>query len=219
MKIAIDGGAATGKSSISEEVAKRLNIKYLNTGFLYRISTLFLIKNKNFTFDNPNFEEIKRLEIYFKDGKLSANFLFNENELTNIDISNNLSIVSSNKIVREHLLGFQKDFAKDDNVLLEGRDIGTVIMPNADYKFFLTVNPEVAAERRMKQLELENNVSGITYEEVLQEIKSRNIKDSSREISPLKPASDSIIIDTSNYSKEEVIQKIVNFVKGGYDEK
>ncbi len=220
MRIAIDGGAATGKSSISKEVARRLNLKYLNTGFLYRISTLFLLKECGFSSTNKNFEEIKKLEIFFDAGKLKANFSFSENELTDISISSYLSEVSSNKIVREYLLDFQNNFIKNDNVLLEGRDIGTVIMPNADFKFFLIVKPEEAAKRRIKQLEQEGNLdSSITYEDILEEIKSRNIKDSSREISPLVPSSDSNVIDTSNYAKEEIIEMIVNFVKGGYDEK
>lgn len=214
--IAIDGPAGAGKSSLSKEVAKELSFIYVDTGALYR--TIGLAASRKGLKKEDKAEIISMLNDI--DVKLSFN-----NEGTQIvllngeDVSSYIrtpeasmfaSAVSAIPEVRAFLLDLQRNMAKSDNVIMDGRDIGTVVLPDAKIKIFLTASPEKRAMRRHK----ENIEKGIdsTYEEVLKDVNQRDYQDSHREIAPLKPAEDSVLVDTSDYDFEgskELLLKVI----------
>ena len=217
MIIAIDGPAASGKSTAAIGVAKALNITHLDTGAMYRAITFGLIKNQ------INFKDIKAIEAYLN--TLELKFSIKEKNtaliLDNTDvtkkirsnkINENVSEVSAIKIVREFMVKIQRGMAKDTDCILEGRDIGTVVFPNADYKFFMTANDRSRAERRLADLILVGDKKVSELDVVLDELRVRDHKDSTRDHSPLQKADDAIIIDTTHLAIDEVVKKIVNIV-------
>lgn len=215
LRIAIDGEAATGKTTIAKRLSEELNIPFLITGELYRILTLYLIKNHELTLDEKKIlAYLKDLKIEIVNNKIKTNFKFEKEELISDKVNKNVSFISSLKVVRKFLLKVQKEYAKKSRVIIEGRDIGTVIMPNANFKFYLTANVDVAALRRFEQTANEKTLenSKETLNEIKDNIVSRNEIDSSRIINPLKKASDAIVIDTSYYSVEEIVKKILNII-------
>lgn len=208
MIIAIDGPSGSGKSSVSKEIAKKLNILHLDTGAMYRAFALYLLEN--------NTNDIEKAFKNFKYSQKGNRFFLNGVEITEKirenEISKKASDISKNGKVREFLVNMQRDIAKDLDVILDGRDITTVVFPNADFKFFITASLEKRAYRRY----LENK--SLDYDKILEDMKKRDIQDSTRENSPLKIDSDAIILDTSNYTKEEVIEKILSIIKGDKNE-
>ena len=217
MIVAIDGPAASGKSTAAIGVAKALNITHLDTGAMYRAITFGLIKNQ------INFKDFKAVEVYLNTLKLK--FSIKEKNtaliLDNTDITEkirsnkineNVSDVSAIKIVREFMVKIQREMAKDTDCVLEGRDIGTVVFPNADYKFFITANDKSRAERRLLDLVSAGDKKASELGVVLDELRVRDYKDSTRDYSPLKKADDAEIIDTTYLTIDEVIEKIVNTV-------
>ncbi len=209
LKIAIDGGAATGKSTVAYLLAEKINFTYINTGSMYRVIALFALKNNLVFNENDLYEKLQNFKIFYKDAKILTNDpSLDLSELNSDETSNNSSIVASYPLVRKYATKLQKNLAKSFcNVVMEGRDIGTVIMPNADYKFFLTVKLDVAAKRRHSQLK--NNIS---YDEIYENIMKRNEQDTIREVNPLMPAKEAEIIDTSNLTIEEVVKYILNIL-------
>lgn len=214
LRIAIDGGAATGKSTVSKLVAKKLGIRYINTGQMYRLFGYIASTKKILDDESKVYEEIKNLELtYDKYGNIICNSIdFNIEQLLTSEAGPWASVVSAMPTVRKVATLKQKEIGKELGVLLEGRDIGTIIMPDADYKFFLTVSPEAAAERRFN--EIKKTESTITKKQILKQIVERNDKDSKRVIAPLIPAKDSIIIDTSSLNQEQVVDKILGVING-----
>mgnify|MGYP004456842281 FL=1 len=204
--IAIDGPAGAGKSSLSKEVAKELSFIYVDTGALYR--TIGLAASRKGLKKDDKAEIISMLNDI--DVKLSFNdegtqiVLLNGEDVSSFirtpEASMFASAVSAIPEVRAFLLDLQRNMAKSDNVIMDGRDIGTVVLPDAKIKIFLTASPEKRAMRRHK----ENIEKGIdsTYEEVLKDVNQRDYQDSHREIAPLKPAEDSVLVDTSDYDFE-----------------
>ena len=214
--IAIDGPAGAGKSSLSKEVAKELSFIYVDTGALYR--TICLAASRKGLKKEDKAEIISMLNDI--DVKLSFNdegtqiVLLNGEDVSSFirtpEASMFASAVSAIPEVRAFLLDLQRNMAKSDNVIMDGRDIGTVVLPDAKIKIFLTASPEKRAMRRHK----ENIEKGIdsTYEEVLKDVNQRDYQDSHREIAPLKPAEDSILVDTSDYDFEgskELLLKVI----------
>ena len=214
--IAIDGPAGAGKSSLSKEVAKELSFIYVDTGALYR--TIGLAASRKGLKKEDKAEIISMLNDI--DVKLSFNDEGTQIVLLNgVDVSSFIrtpeasmfaSAVSAIPEVRAFLLDLQRNMAKSDNVIMDGRDIGTVVLPDAKIKIFLTASPEKRAMRRHK----ENIEKGIdsTYEEVLKDVNQRDYQDSHREIAPLKPAEDSVLVDTSDYDFEgskELLLKVI----------
>lgn len=204
MIIAVDGPSGSGKSSISKEIAKILNIEYLDTGAMYRLLALYLKENKlEFSIEN-----MKNFNIDQRDNR----FYLNEKEVTNDIRENDISILASNistvKEVREFLVAKQREISKSKSIILDGRDITTVVFPNADFKIYLDADVEIRAKRRAKELQ------NIAYEKVLEDMKLRDYQDINRENSPLRISKDAIYIDTTKMTKEEVIEKILNIVKG-----
>lgn len=217
--IAIDGFSSTGKSSISKVVADTLGLIHIDTGAMYRAITLFWLRN----FKNEkqeidlskllqNLNEIS-LEFRENSGKLEI-YLNGENvskEIRTTEVSDNVSLIAKHPEVRARLVVLQRDIAEKQGVIMDGRDIGTVVLPDADYKFFLTASADERARRRF--LELQSLGIETTIEEVKQNLIERDRIDSEREISPLKQAEDAILIDNTNLNKEETIDLILSYIK------
>lgn len=215
--IAIDGPAGAGKSSIAKEVSKRLGIIYLDTGSLYRALGYYCLK-ENISIENSleiediiNDCEIKLLYSNSKGHKIFVNGKRVDGFIRNNEVSMAASIISKNLVVRKFLLKIQRDFAKKSSVIMDGRDIGTVVLPDANLKIFLTASLEVRAKRRFEQLL--RNGHEIKFEKVLNEIRKRDLNDSERKISPLKVAEDAVVIDTSNLSLKESVEKVISLVE------
>jgi cytidylate kinase len=212
--IAIDGPAGAGKSTIAKKVADILGIEYIDTGAMYRAFTLKVLKS-NININNVQ-QIIKLLEstkIEFKNRHIYLDGIRVDEDIRDNIISNNVSNIAKIKEVREKMVEIQQELAKSNNVIMDGRDIGTVVLPNANYKFFVTASVEERARRRYKEL-LTNNIDNITYEQVLEEIKKRDEIDSNREISPLRKSPDAYLIDTTNKTIEESVQEVISIIEG-----
>ena len=215
MIIAIDGPAASGKSTAAIGVAKRLGITYLDTGAMYRAVTFGLIKNDIGFKDLSDIENyLEKIEIKFSESPTGALLTLNGHDITkeirSAAVTNNVSEVSALSSVRKSMVQIQRKMAEVHDCILEGRDIGTVVFPNANYKFFLIADEKARAERRLEDLKAIGEQS--SFEEVMMDLINRDHKDSTRANSPLKKSDDAIIIDTSDLGINEVIDKIVNIV-------
>lgn len=211
--IAIDGPAGAGKSTIAKIVAKRLNFVYVDTGAMYRAVTLYALKNKF----NPLDEELlcsKLDDIHIEIDSEDHVYLNGENVTTEIrtnEVSKLTSPVSAFPLVRKHLVEQQRNISKGKSVVMDGRDIGTNVLPNANVKIFLVASPECRALRRYKELKEkgENPVLG----KILEEIKERDYRDSHRSVNPMRQAEDAVLVDTSAYTLEENVRQVLDVVK------
>ena len=217
--IAIDGFSSTGKSSISKVVADTLGLIHIDTGAMYRAITLFGLRNfkdeKQEIDLSKLLQNLNEISLEFREnsGKLEI-YLNGENvskEIRTTEVSDNVSFIAKQPEVRERLVVLQRNIAEKQGVIMDGRDIGTVVLPNADYKFFLTASADERARRRF--LELQSLGIETTIEEVKQNLIERDRIDSEREISPLKQAEDAILIDNTNLTKEETIDLILSYIK------
>lgn len=216
INVAIDGPAGAGKSSVAKAAAKKLGFIYVDTGALYRSIGVNAMKHGVPTDDHTGVVALlpeTQLDLRYIDG--SQRVILNgedvSEEIRLPEASMAASNVSAMPEVRTFLLDLQRDMAKKNNVIMDGRDIGTVILPDAQYKFFLTASPEVRADRRYKELK-EKGID-VDYQELLQEIIQRDYNDSHRATAPLKQADDAILIDSSNMTIEESIDAIVSRVQ------
>ncbi|MFW6287896.1 MAG: (d)CMP kinase [bacterium] len=217
--IAIDGPAGAGKSTVSKLLAKRLSFSYLDTGAMYRAVTYLVIKNG---IDINNHQEIDELvsntDILFvppADDGISHIIVNNEDVTDKIRTSNidkNVSRVARIKSVRDAMVKIQRKIAQNGNIIMDGRDIGSKVLPDADIKFFITASLEERSRRRY--LDLEKRERDIDIEEVKRKIADRDKLDTEREISPLVRTSDSILIDTTNISIEDTVNMMIDIVKG-----
>ncbi|MFP3835290.1 (d)CMP kinase [Chryseobacterium sp. SIMBA_028] len=217
--IAIDGYSSTGKSSISKIIADKLGLIHMDTGALYRGVTWFALQhclNDDGQIDlNILFSSLDQIQLEFKnnDGTLIL-YLNNTDiskEIRSNEVSDNVSLVAKQKEVRDFLLQSQRSLAEKGGVIMDGRDIGTVVLPNADYKFFLTASIDERTNRRF--LELRGLGIEADKEQVKQNLIERDKIDSEREIAPLKQADDAIIIDNSELTKEETIELILSYIE------
>ena len=217
--IAIDGFSSTGKSSISKVVADTLGLIHVDTGAMYRAITLFGLRNfkdeKQEIDLSKLLQNLNEISLEFREnsGKLEI-YLNGENvskEIRTTEVSDNVSFIAKQPEVRERLVVLQRNIAEKQGVIMDGRDIGTVVLSNADYKFFLTASADERARRRF--LELQSLGIETTIEEVKQNLIERDRIDSEREISPLKQAEDAILIDNTNLNKEETIELILSYIK------
>ncbi len=213
--VAIDGPAGSGKGTVTKLVGEKLSLINIDTGAMFRCVTLEVLnKNVDITNEMELRKILNNIQIELKKENDKDIVLLNGKDVTleirEKKVNDLISAVSVIKIVRDKLLYLQREIAKDKNIIMEGRDIGTVVFPNADVKIYLDASPEERAKRRVKQ----NLAKGInsSYEEILESIKRRDKIDSEREIAPLKQAEDAIYVDTSNIGIEEVVEKICNII-------
>lgn len=210
--IAIDGPAASGKSTVAKEVAKALNYIYIDSGAMYRALTLKALNNKIDVRDEESLVKMtKETAILLKDQKI---YLDNEDVTSKIRsraVTNNVSAVCSYAGVREEMVNLQKEYGELGGIVMDGRDIGTTVFPNAELKIFQIASVEERANRRY----IEDSKKGIEHdlETLKKEIELRDYKDSTRAVSPLKKADDAIELDTSNLEINEVVEKIVKLAK------
>ena len=207
--VAIDGPAGAGKSTVARKVADHLHYAYINTGSLYRAIAL-AAKEAGVNLQSIDEKFLNTLKLEYKDGNLLLNGIDPGQALRTSDIAQGASIVSSQKIVREYLLPVQRKAAEQNWIVMEGRDIATVVFPDALCKLFVTASIEERARRRLLQDgEMKQDA---TLEDVIKEIEERDTRDSQRDIAPLKCANDSILIDTTGLTIEQVLNKIINII-------
>ncbi len=216
--IAIDGHSSTGKSTLAKQLAKALNYIYIDTGAMYRAVTLFamqqgfitsdsfdadqLVANLNHVFLSFKFnEDLGFAEIYLNDENV-------EDKIRSIEVSNFVSKIAEVSAIRTKLVQQQKKYGIDKGVVMDGRDIGTVVFPDAELKIFMTASAEIRAKRRF--LELQEKAPNITFDEVLKNVVERDKIDSTREDSPLIVAENAVIIDNSNLNKEQQFHMILD---------
>lgn len=215
INVAIDGPAGAGKSTIAKAAAKELGFIYVDTGALYRAVAYNAVKTGAIDDEQKiiNMLDSTKVELKYVNG-VQAVYLNREDVSAFIrtpEISMGASKVSAIPQVRAFLLNLQREIASTNNVIMDGRDIATVVLPNADVKIFLFASPECRAERRYKEL-IEKGES-VSFDDVLKDVNQRDYQDSHREIAPLKPSDDSIMADTSKLTLQESIDLIVNTIK------
>ena len=218
INIAIDGHSSCGKSSIAKDISKKFKMKYVDSGAMYRAVTLFCLQN-NFV-DEGKIEHQKilknlnQINISFKYNTRSE-ILLNGNNVESLirdnDVSNYVSKISQIEQVRSKLISLQKEISSQKNVVMDGRDIGTKVMPSADIKLFITADIDVRANRRYKELLLADKK--VTYDEVLKNLSIRDFDDTTRDINPLIKAENAIVIDNTNLNFVEQNNLIFNIIK------
>ena len=218
INIAIDGTAGSGKGTLAKQLAKKLGFGCLDTGAIYRSVAYYMVENGVDLSKSKNIEKaIEKIDfkVVFENqngNKVQKNILNGKDlgdKIRTEQISLASSIVSQVKQVREFATKIQHEIASSFDVVVEGRDIGTVVLPNANYKFFLTASPQVRARRRLKQLKLPED----NFESVLEEILERDRRDTTRALSPLKAAEDAVYIDNSNQLPEETLKEMLSHIK------
>lgn len=216
--VAIDGPAGAGKSSVAKAVSKKLSYIYADTGALYRAVGLYMVnkgidtKDADAVAKTVSEDNIEINIAFFEDGQhVILNGEDVSGKIRTPEISMAASNVSAVPAVRQFLFDLQRDLAKKNNIIMDGRDIGTVVLPNAQVKIFLTASAEERANRRCK--ELTEKGMEVNYNEILEDIKKRDDQDMNRPIAPLKAADDAVIIDSSDMNFEEVVEALIKTIK------
>ncbi|WP_373601348.1 (d)CMP kinase [Paraclostridium bifermentans] len=210
--IAVDGPAGAGKSTIAKIVADKLNINYIDTGAMYRAITYKVLQNNVDVNDESTIVELaKNSDIDFKDNNIYLDGKILKEEIRTPEVSNNVSNIAQIKDVRYLMVDVQREIGNRSSVILDGRDIGSYVFPNADYKFFLVASPNERGERRYK--ELVKKGYDITLDEVIKDVIRRDEIDSNREFAPLVKANDAIEIDTTGKSIDNVVDLVINKIK------
>ncbi len=216
--IAIDGFSSSGKSTIAKDVAKNLHYKYLDTGAMYRAITFKII---NHNIDLQDIQSIQNLlnstSIDFKivegENHIFLDGVDIEDKIRGLAVANNVSEVSTIQVVREFLVKLQQEIGKNGNIVMDGRDIGTVVFPNADVKFFVSASLKTRAKRRFEELQAKDYDKNLNLEEVEANLAKRDKIDSERKHSPLKVAKDAILIDTECMTKQEQLNFVLEKIK------
>ena len=216
--IAVDGFASTGKSTLSKRLANALNFTYIDTGFMYRVVSYFAL-NSNLIEDDVILEKefekaLAKTKFTWSTDTKSKEMLFNGksfgDEIRTLEISTWVSQIAQLGFVREHLVAQQRSLSKLGSVVMDGRDIGTVVFPYADFKFFLVADSKIRAQRRFDELQVKGEK--VLFEEILKNVVDRDHQDSTRNISPLKKAEDALEIDTTSFGVEEVFEQMVSYI-------
>lgn len=216
ISIAIDGPSGSGKSSISKCLAKKLGFVHVDTGALYRTIAYYLCKN-NVDYSNSEkvCENLKNIDIKVKFEDNNQNVFLNgvnvTDKIRSAEISMASSRISSMPLIRKFLLDLQRNIAKENNVIMDGRDIATVVLPNSEVKIFLTASPEVRAKRRYNQMVADD--PEINFSDVLKNINERDFNDTHREISPLKISDDAVVFDNSDLTFDQTVNSILKIIK------
>ncbi|GGI25094.1 (d)CMP kinase [Pedobacter mendelii] len=205
--IAIDGYSSCGKSTLAKALAKKLGFIYVDSGAMYRAVTLFFLRNKIDIADDAKVTDaLQHIELNFHSRDYESHITLNSEEVSDeirlMPVSENVSEVSAHKIVRHEMVKQQQRMGKSKNIVMDGRDIGTTVFPNAPLKFFMTADPKIRAERRFKELESKGN-NETTLEEVFENLAHRDYADTTRKESPLVRAEDAIILDNTDLTQDE----------------
>ncbi|HBG87414.1 MAG TPA: (d)CMP kinase [Marinilabiliaceae bacterium] len=218
--IAVDGHSSCGKSTVAKEIAASFGLIYIDTGAMYRAVTLFALQNGLIDGDLVDSEGLQasmdsiNIELRKNSNGDIETFLNGQNiekEIRQIEVSSKVSAVSSLPFVRRKMVKIQQEMGRNGGVILDGRDIGTVVFPNADLKIFMTAAPEIRAMRRFE--EMQQKGEKVTYEEILENVKSRDHADSTRKESPLVKADDALLLDNSHLNREEQMSWILERLK------
>lgn len=213
--IAIDGPAGAGKSTVAKKIAKILNLEYIDTGAMYRALTLKVLReNKDPRNPEHVIDILKDTHIEFNNNHIYLDGEIVDKDIRENNINKNVSYIAIIKEVREKMVLLQQEMAKTKSVIMDGRDISTVVLKNAEYKFFITASTKERATRRYKEL-IQNGQKDITLEQIIEEIEKRDNIDSNREVAPLKMSEDATLINTDDLSIDEVVSKIIDMVEGG----
>ena len=217
ISVAVDGPAGAGKSTITKKVAEQLNFNYVDTGALYRTLTLYFLENNLKELDEVKIEQLLAnidFKVFYDNGK-QCMYLNGENVLEKIrtsEVSKYTSLFATSPKVREFLIDTQRNLALSNNIIMDGRDIASVVLPNADVKIYLTASVEERAKRRYEQF-LKQGMLDIDIEKVAEAIKKRDYQDENREIAPLKKVEDAVLVDTTTMTIEEVVETMTNLIK------
>ena len=209
--VAIDGHSSCGKSTMAKDLARKIGYRYIDTGAMYRAVTLYCIQNGFFEQDKLDLDKLENII-----SQIRINFQFNsetgksdtylndknvEKEIRTMEVAEKVSLVSAVGFVRHAMVAQQQEMGKEKGIVMDGRDIGTVVFPDAELKVFVTARPEIRAQRRLD--ELISKGESVTFEEVLENVKKRDLIDSTRTESPLKQADDALVLDNSDITIEE----------------
>nr|WP_321454103.1 (d)CMP kinase [uncultured Carboxylicivirga sp.] len=219
--IAIDGHSSCGKSTVAKDLAKELGYVYIDTGAMYRAVTLYAMQNGLIVNGDVLLDELKnklndiiitfRYQPEEKKNETFLNGISVEDEIRGLDVSNNVSTVSTIAFVRHRMVELQQEMGKEGGIVMDGRDIGTVVFPNADLKLFMTASPEIRAQRRFDELKAKNpSENKLSFQSILENVKHRDHMDSTRQESPLKKADDAVLLDNSHLNKQEQMDWIMN---------
>lgn len=214
LQIAIDGPASSGKSTVAKRLAKKLNILYLDTGAMYRAVTVDYLRNPyDFEDEKVVRERLDLLNLQIETKNDQTSIILNGEDVTNllrtVEVTQNVSKIAASRYIRKALVDIQQSIAKEQSVVMDGRDITTVVLPNATHKFFITADAKIRAKRRYD----ENQMLGMTeqtLEELLEDIQKRDQYDSTRAVTPLVQSSDATLIDTSDLTIDQVVEFILD---------
>lgn len=208
--VTVDGPSGSGKSTVCKLISNILNIEYLDTGSMYRSLAYFCLKeNINLEDEEEVMHVLNNLEITFESSKIKVNGEFLRDKIRTNDVSMAASEVSTYYSVRERLVEIQRQIASNKAIIIDGRDAGTNILKNADYKFYLDASPEVRAKRRFNEQKDDSS-----YETILKDIKLRDEQDKNRKYAPLKRAEDAVYINSDDMNIDEVVEKIIEIIRG-----
>lgn len=208
--VTVDGPSGSGKSTVCKLISNILNIEYLDTGSMYRSLAYFCLKeNINLEDEEEVMHVLNNLEITFESSKIKVNGDFLRDKIRTNDVSMAASKVSTYYSVRERLVEIQRQIASNKAIIIDGRDAGTNILKNADYKFYLDASPEVRAKRRFNEQK-----DDLSYETILKDIKLRDEQDKNRKYAPLKRAEDAVYINSDDMNIDEVVEKIIEIIRG-----
>lgn len=208
--VTVDGPSGSGKSTVCKLISNILNIEYLDTGSMYRSLAYFCLKeNINLEDEEEVMHVLNNLEITFESSKIKVNGEFLRDKIRTNDVSMAASKVSTYYSVRERLVEIQRQIARNKAIIIDGRDAGTNILKNADYKFYLDASPEVRAKRRFNEQKDDSS-----YETILKDIKLRDEQDKNRKYAPLKRVEDAVYINSDDMNIDEVVEKIIEIIRG-----
>ncbi|MDE5418270.1 (d)CMP kinase [Labilibaculum sp. DW002] len=216
--IAIDGHSSCGKSTVAKDLAKKIGYTYIDSGAMYRVVTLFAMRHNLISEDQVDENKLAHLisevaiSFQYNNEKQRHETYLNgelvEDEIRNMSVSNNVSVIAKIKFVRDKMVAFQRELSKEGGVIMDGRDIGTVVFPNAELKIFMTADVEIRAIRRFK--ELKEKGEDISLDEIRENVKKRDFIDENRDESPLKKAEDAIVLNNSHLTPAEQLDWIVD---------
>jgi cytidylate kinase len=219
--IAIDGYSSTGKSTVAKQLAKALGFTYIDSGAMYRAITLYALQNSCFAEDKLDEEKLinhlddVHINFHFDQNEQKSRIYLNntdvEQRIRGMEVSSRVSLVAAIPEVREKLVALQREMSKKQDVIMDGRDIGSVVFPEADVKFFMTATPEERARRRYEELKAKGDDTSL--EDVLENLKTRDHIDSTRAHSPLIQTEDAIVVDNTNLTQEQQLELMKSYIK------